>query len=30
MDGIRRSTLVIVGLTFLDKILALGKEMLFA
>lgn len=30
MDGIRRSTLVIVGLTFLDKILALAKEMLFA
>ncbi|MYL82325.1 hypothetical protein GTA51_04130 [Desulfovibrio aerotolerans] len=30
MDGIRRSTLIIVGLTLLDKILALGKEMLFA
>lgn len=30
MDGIRHSTLVIVGLTSLDKLLALGKEMLFA
>jgi len=30
MDGIRRSTLLIVGLTLLDKILALCKEMLFA
>nr|WP_249115151.1 lipid II flippase MurJ [Desulfolutivibrio sulfodismutans] len=30
MDGIRRSTLIIVGLTLLDKILALAKEMLFA
>jgi putative peptidoglycan lipid II flippase len=30
MDGIRRSTLLIVGLTLLDKVLALAKEMLFA
>ncbi|MHC1789504.1 murein biosynthesis integral membrane protein MurJ [Solidesulfovibrio sp.] len=30
MDGIRRSTLIIVSLTLVDKILALGKEMLFA
>ena len=30
MDGIRRSTLIIVSLTLLDKILALGKEILYA
>jgi putative peptidoglycan lipid II flippase len=30
MEGIRRSTLLIVGLTLLDKVLALAKEMLFA
>jgi putative peptidoglycan lipid II flippase len=30
MDGIRRSTLVIVGLTLVDKVMALAKEMLFA